>query len=272
MRNAVHGLYKKAAEVVLPPLSKSQFEEKRVLTPQEFVISGDFLVRTCPTWSWESGDANKSKSYLPKEKQYLVTRNVPCLSRATDLEQYDPASEFALGGDEDGWVATHKNPAADRQPGQPDDEIPSIEDEVAGAAAGGKTSAAAATAATDDEDIPDMGDLDLEEPADEAAVPVAAPSQAGGASGPTSKATGGSSSSSRLIKRTRTYDLYITYDQYYQVPRLWLVGFDEAKQPLTPQQVLQDVSEEHARKTITLDPHPHPPSQPSRCTLSRNCQ
>ena len=29
MRNAVHGLYKKAAEVVLPPLSKSQFEEKR---------------------------------------------------------------------------------------------------------------------------------------------------------------------------------------------------------------------------------------------------
>jgi ubiquitin-like-conjugating enzyme ATG3 len=39
------------------------------------------------------------------------------------------------------------------------------------------------------------------------------------------------------IKRTRTYDLYITYDQYYQVPRFWLVGFDEAKQPLTPQQV-----------------------------------
>lgn len=39
------------------------------------------------------------------------------------------------------------------------------------------------------------------------------------------------------IKRTRTYDLYITYDQYYQVPRFWLVGFDEAKQPLKPQQV-----------------------------------
>lgn len=39
------------------------------------------------------------------------------------------------------------------------------------------------------------------------------------------------------IKRTRTYDLYITYDQYYQVPRFWLVGFDEAKQPLRPEQV-----------------------------------
>lgn len=39
------------------------------------------------------------------------------------------------------------------------------------------------------------------------------------------------------IKRTRTYDLYITYDQYYQVPRFWLVGFDEGKQPLRPEQV-----------------------------------
>ena len=39
------------------------------------------------------------------------------------------------------------------------------------------------------------------------------------------------------IMRTRTYDLYITYDQYYQVPRLWLFGYDESRQPLAPQQV-----------------------------------
>lgn len=25
--------------------------------------------------------------------------------------------------------------------------------------------------------------------------------------------------------------------QYYQVPRLWLVGYDESRQPLTPKQV-----------------------------------
>ncbi len=116
--------------------------------------------------------------------------------------------------------------------------------------------------------------------------------------------------------------------QYYQVPRLWLVGYDESRHPLAPQQVtvmsfvaggrtaapcharrhaqaqiglrqglpgsitcanviclthhisnrcttkesdmrthphrplsqvLEDVSEEHARKTITVDPHPHLP-------------
>lgn len=29
------------------------------------------------------------------------------------------------------------------------------------------------------------------------------------------------------IVKTRTYDLHITYDKYYQTPRLWVVGYDE---------------------------------------------
>lgn len=29
------------------------------------------------------------------------------------------------------------------------------------------------------------------------------------------------------ILQTRTYDLHITYDKYYQTPRLWLTGYDE---------------------------------------------
>lgn len=29
------------------------------------------------------------------------------------------------------------------------------------------------------------------------------------------------------IIQTRTYDLNITYDKYYQTPRLWLSGHDE---------------------------------------------
>lgn len=31
------------------------------------------------------------------------------------------------------------------------------------------------------------------------------------------------------ILQTRTYDLYITYDKYYQTPRLWLFGYDEVQ-------------------------------------------
>ena len=29
------------------------------------------------------------------------------------------------------------------------------------------------------------------------------------------------------IVHTRTYDMYITYDKYYQTPRLWLYGYNE---------------------------------------------
>ncbi len=52
VRHAVHSLFKSAAEAVLPPLNKSQFAEKGVLTPEEFVAAGDYLTRACPTWSW----------------------------------------------------------------------------------------------------------------------------------------------------------------------------------------------------------------------------
>jgi hypothetical protein len=42
-----------------------------------------------------------------------------------------------------------------------------------------------------------------------------------------------------------------------QTPRVWLYGYDENRQPLTPTQALEDISHEHARKTVTIDPHPH---------------
>ena len=35
----------------------------------------------------------------------------------------------------------------------------------------------------------------------------------------------------------RTYDLLISYDKYYSVPKFWLVGYDESKQPLPTKQV-----------------------------------
>lgn len=38
------------------------------------------------------------------------------------------------------------------------------------------------------------------------------------------------------IRRTRTYDLMISYDKFHAVPRTWLVGYDEDRQPLRPEQ------------------------------------
>jgi ubiquitin-like-conjugating enzyme ATG3 len=36
---------------------------------------------------------------------------------------------------------------------------------------------------------------------------------------------------------TRTYDLSISYDKYYQTPRVWLYGYDEYRNPLTSHQI-----------------------------------
>ena len=61
---------------------------------------------------------------------------------------------------------------------------------------------------------------------------------------------------------TRTYDLNITYDNYYRTPRLWLVGYDENKAPLSIDQMYDDISEDHAKKTVTFETHPHVPGTP----------
>lgn len=56
-------------------IQSSKFKESGVVTPEEFVAAGDFLVHHCPTWQWASGHKSKSKEYLPENKQYLLTRN-----------------------------------------------------------------------------------------------------------------------------------------------------------------------------------------------------
>ena len=58
---------------------------------------------------------------------------------------------------------------------------------------------------------------------------------------------------------TRTYDLHITYDNYYRTPRLWLSGYDENNRPLSIDHMYDDISEDHAKKTVTFESHPHIP-------------
>lgn len=62
------------------------------------------------------------------------------------------------------------------------------------------------------------------------------------------------------VVHTRTYDLHITYDKYYQTPRLWFVGYDENRKPLTVEEMYEDVSQDHAKKTVTMESQPHLPS------------
>mmetsp|Transcript_1782 Transcript_1782/g.4551 ORF Transcript_1782/g.4551 Transcript_1782/m.4551 type:complete len:325 (-) Transcript_1782:125-1099(-) len=238
------------AEYLAPVMTESQFRERGMLTPEEFVTAGDMLVLKCPTWQWSAGDPAKVRPHLPADKQFLVTRSVPCLRRAKALAGSPTGAPIADDmTDEDGWTSTPAAPLAEAQ---------SAQAKAAGLASAGASQAASASvydhtnltsssaAGTADDDIPNMEEFeqdDLVDEDDDAALAVGTMSL--------------DDPPADNIVRTRTYDISITYDKYYRCPRVWMYGYTEARQPLTAEQVLEDVSAEHANKTCTMEPHPN---------------
>ncbi|KAH7725456.1 Autophagocytosis associated proteinC-terminal domain containing protein [Aphelenchoides avenae] len=196
--------------MLTPVLKESKFKETGVLTPEEFLTAGDHLVHHCPTWHWEKA-ANPAgiKEYLPAEKQFLITRRVPCHRRCLDMD-YDPGLEKIIhGGDanedpQDEWVDTHHFATDTAQ--------------VSAAAEPEKASAARVKPleeeAEEDDDAPPM-DMDafmesgaLEEDDPNRYVPPKAKQN-------TSEGSQVPGNADDNILRTRTYDLHITYDKYY---------------------------------------------------------
>lgn len=48
-----------------------------------------------------------------------------------------------------------------------------------------------------------------------------------------------------------------TYDKYYQTPRVWMVGSSADQQPLTAEEMMEDVMKDYRNKTVTMEHHPH---------------
>ncbi|KEG11957.1 putative autophagocytosis associated protein [Trypanosoma grayi] len=58
-------------------------------------------------------------------------------------------------------------------------------------------------------------------------------------------------------RRCRLYDVYMVYDQYYQTPRIFLIGYAEDHVTLlTKEEMMQDVYASNREKTVSIDPHP----------------
>lgn len=213
-------------EALTPVLKESNYLETGRMTPEEFVAAGDYLVYKCPTWSWSTGDPSKLRSFLPADKQFLITKAVPCVHRVQQMNQLEETLSSISG-----WTDTI-------QTSENGDDFVSIgEEDII-------MRQPSPIVNNNDQDIPDMETFED----DDNVIRFADPQH--------SKP---SSSDGNNIVRSRKYDLSITYDKYYQTPRLWLCGFDENGRALDPTQVFEDISQEHARKTVTIESHPHLP-------------
>eukprot|EP00928_Gymnodinium_smaydae_P087286 TRINITY_DN71564_c0_g1_i1.p1 TRINITY_DN71564_c0_g1~~TRINITY_DN71564_c0_g1_i1.p1 ORF type:complete len:358 (-),score=67.97 TRINITY_DN71564_c0_g1_i1:94-1083(-) len=264
LRGAKHRLgdtYRSVVSTVLPVSGESRFVESGTLTPEEFVEAGDQLIFKFPTWQWAEGDPARSSSYLPKDKQYLITKGVPCRDRVRALDYV--LSHHTRTEDE--WTLPETAACQTASGPQEIRDVDDLSQEVG--ASGGITGVEAEESASGggiivaQEDflvssrggdaLPDFSDLDaqlVEEDTDAARASSAV------AQGIGDKIV--ADAPDAHIVRSRTYDLSITYDKYYQTPRLWLFGYDEEQRPLRPEEVYEDVLSEYVKKTVTVDPHP----------------
>jgi ubiquitin-like-conjugating enzyme ATG3 len=225
IKNKANNLWMSVATPFTGVLTESKFLEKGILTPEEFVNAGEQLTQKCPTWKWMVGEEGQMSKHLPPEKQFLITKNVPCDKRIKDLKIYNEISERPIDDEEDGWVET-SNPDAPK--GGASAEIMDIDNigDDANIVDGGEEEEA--------KECVDMDDADN-----------------------IFEAQGDQVVDKEAIKSVRRYDLSISYDFYYQTPRLWLFGYSEDGQVLSKEEIFEDVMADYANKTVTFENHPH---------------
>jgi ubiquitin-like-conjugating enzyme ATG3 len=222
MNNLAHKLYKGYQDVVsyiTPTLKQSKFYDEGKLTPEEFVSAGDFLVLKCPTWKWCSAKDNLYNSALPKDKQYLLT-TVKSTSRATDYINENNINEIQV---EDDWVEEDLTPEKIKEQPQKSSDSEEILNLSNSASSKEIEKVKQGNSEEKKVDKNEIDDFEIIENEYE-------------------------------DNKIRTYDVSVTYDFYYCVPRMWLVGYDSKGRPLTDNEMKEDIMPEYRNKTVTIEP------------------
>ena len=224
-----------------PLLTTSSFASSGVLTPSEFVTSGDNLVNSCGTWQWSSASGKgKAADYLPPEKQYLITRGVTCDEKPSNVVRMK---------EEDGWMVRDDGDVEDE--GWEDGDIKvkaddgDDEDNGADDSAVEKVKADNVVNGIDNEgNEGNEGNDDDDDDDDSSTSSFVDPSilQVGTTSLPPPPPS-------------RTYDMMLTYDRYYRVPRVWLLGYDQSRN-LLGIKMMDDVNEDYRNTTCTIERFP----------------
>jgi len=207
-----HGGIPRRIWIDKPNHNKTKFYEEGKLTPEEFVIAGDFLISKCPYWKWCEAKEDLYNKGLPKNKQYLKT-TVPSHKRVIDYLKRNATKEKVI---DEGWVDVDLENRVNKDYKKPEsidlnkskDKI-EIEDDDD-------------VFIIDDKDGNDDDDFKIHDEKERSII--------------------------------RTYDITVTYDFYYCVPRLWLSGFNEKGYPLSYDEMREDLLPEHKYKTCTFEP------------------
>lgn len=206
-------LFKSTREFLTPVLKESSFTETGMLTPEEFVRAGDHLVRASPSWRWESGEKANLKSYLPDNKQYLVTRSIPCYQRvaalhATSMVQENVSIEGVIGEE---WCHTQFDAV---KSAKEDEDIEIIDREMVDTENTEQQQQQQKLSSNNNtkSEYADMEDDSLALDSATAISPIG--------------------NINNSIVKIRRYDVSISYDNYYRTPRIWLYGYDENGSPL----------------------------------------
>ncbi|SMQ49236.1 unnamed protein product [Zymoseptoria tritici ST99CH_3D7] len=237
MQNLIHTFIDPLRDRFAPISHNSTFRENGQVTPEEFVKAGDYLTFKFPSWSWQpAASPSQRVAHLPNDKQYLITRGVPCRKRikaddfagsasGEDQLVHDMLKETGgeVGDADDGWLKAGGNSSGeDRRDASLVSDVRTVGDD-------GKLDVA-----EEEEEIPDMED---EEEDDEAIIrDYSSAGKKGGNDG------------------LRNYTLYITYSPYYRTPRLYLSGYDSnTNHPLQPISMMEDIVGDYKDKTVTLE-------------------